>query len=103
MTALIPRRMFTVPRARVVNRIGDSATLEIDGLVCSICANRVRASLRDLDGVADAECSLDSGIATVTLTQSELDSATLTGAVESVAILTPVRRMLAAVARSVRR
>ena len=103
MSVLIPRRLFTVPKARVVEQSETAATLEIDGLVCSICANRVRSSLRALDGVADAACSLNSGTATVTLTDPALDAATLARAVESVAILTPVRRMLAALAQRMRR
>lgn len=102
MAVLIPRRLFTVPKARVIERNDTSATLQIDGLVCSICANRVRSSLRRLDGVAGADCNLNSGRATVTLTDPKLDPAILSGAVESVAILTPVRRWLAALAQRTR-
>ncbi len=102
MSVLIPRRLFTVPAARVVGRTETTATLAVDGLVCSICARRVRDSLRLLDGVAEAECSLDSGMATVRLTDPELAPERLTGAVESAAILTPVRRLLAAAARRMR-
>lgn len=103
MSVFILRRLFTVPSARVVEHSETAATLQIDGLVCSICANRVSASLRALDGVAGAECSLDSGIATVTLTGRPPAPQTLARAVESAAILTPVRRLLAAIARSARR
>ncbi len=72
-------------------------TLHVQGLVCTLCARRVAASLNQLDGVEAASCDLDSGSAAVRLS-SDLDAATLRAAVVRAAVAMPLRRMVARLA-----
>jgi copper chaperone CopZ len=46
---------------------GDSLRLNVDGMVCSICAFGVERRLKRLDTVEDVHVNLDSGLVVVTL------------------------------------
>lgn len=63
------RNLFVLPRARALSpeRDGNGQVLrlEIDGLVCALCAGRVRAALAGLPGVTSARVDLATGTAVV--------------------------------------
>ena len=67
MFRLIPHRAFVGPRAEVtaIDSEGTTATLRIDGLLCSACAATVRGRLERIEGVRSAEVDLESGRALV--------------------------------------
>ena len=83
----------TTPRARILSASDDEVRLAVDGLVCNVCAGRVRAALARQPGVASAECSLESGEAVVRFDgpQRQTD---LVAAVEATVILPGARRWL---------
>jgi len=100
MFRLIPHRAFVEPRAAVTTLSGDdaetSATLRIDGLLCSACASNVQRRLEGVDGVRSADVDLDRGVAQVRYDPACATPAALVEAVESAVILRPLRRLLAA-------
>ena len=46
-----PRRMLRAPDSSVTSLDDNGATLQIEGLFCGVCANRVTNSLNQLDAV----------------------------------------------------
>ena len=99
MAWIKPRRMLRAPDARVTTQDADSATLEIEGLFCGVCANRVTASLNSLAEVESATCDLTSATATVKL-NSEVDAEELRMAVIRAAYALPLRRAAERAARA---
>ena len=98
MFRLIPHRAFVEPRAEVteIDSEGTTATLRIDGLLCSACAATVRGRLERIEGVRSAEVDLESGRALVTYDPACATPESFVAAVDSAVILRPLRRLLAA-------
>ena len=94
-----PRRMLRAPDSSVTAMDSDGAALQIDGLFCGVCANRVTASLSRLDGVESASCDLESATATVQL-NGPVDEAALRQAVLDAAWAKPLRRAAERAARA---
>ncbi len=82
MFRIIPRRLLTEPKAELVGDTGSTATLRIDGLVCSACASNVRGQLESVPGVCDAHVDLDRGEAIVTYDPSSAAADALASTVE---------------------
>ena len=95
-----PRRLLRAPDSRVTALDDQAATLDVEGLFCSICASRVTASLNNLDGVASASCDLESARAEIKLSRP-VDEAALRQAVLDAAIAQPLRRATERAARAV--
>ena len=102
MARIKPSRLLTAPDSRVTARDDHRATLEIKGLFCGICANRVAASLTNLDGVESASCNLETARAEVQLS-SPVDEAALRQAVLDAVIAQPLRLAVERAARAVGR
>ncbi|MXX31506.1 MAG: heavy-metal-associated domain-containing protein [Chloroflexi bacterium] len=100
MAWIKPRRMLRAPDSTVTALDADGAELQIDGLFCAVCANRVTASLSRLDGVKSASCDLESAIATVRLSGA-VDEEALRQAVFDAAYAKPLRRAAERAARAV--
>ncbi len=100
MAWIKPRRMLRAPDSSVTALDEQGATLQIDGLFCGVCANRVSNSLSRLDGVESASCDLESAIATVRLSGT-VDEAELRQAVLDAAYAKPLRRAAERAARAV--
>ncbi len=98
MAWIKPSRLLTAPDSHVTALDDQRATLEIQGLFCGICANRVSDSLANLKGVESASCNLETAQAEVQLSSS-VDEAALRQAVLDAAIAQPLRL---AVERAVR-
>lgn len=98
MPWFIPRRLLRAPDSRVTDIDDQAATLEIAGLFCAVCANRVSNSLRKVDGVSSASCDLKSATATVQLSRPVSDEA-LRQAVLDAATAKPIRRAVERAAR----
>ena len=102
MFRLIPHRALSEPKATVSavrNDGGQStATLQIEGLVCSACAANVERHLRAVDGVQSAKVDLDSGQACVVYGAAQASPDALVHAVHGAVWLRPVRRLIASVA-----
>ena len=98
MFRLIPHRAFVEPRAEVteIDSEGTTATLRIDGLLCSACAATVRGRLERIEGVRSAEVDLESGRALVNYDPSCATPEAFVAAVDSAGSLRPLRRPLAA-------
>ena len=103
MFRLIPHRALSEPRAAISNvrqENGQStATLRIEGLVCSACAANVERHLRGVEGVESAQVDLDSGAACVVYNAAQASPDALVRAVEGAVLLRPLRRLVAALAR----
>lgn len=99
---LIPHRALSEPRAAVSDvRQEDghsTATLHIEGLVCSACAANVERHLRGVEGVQSAKVDLDSGEACVVYNAAKATPDALVQAVEGAVLLRPARRLLARLA-----
>lgn len=99
MFRLIPHRALSEPKAAVagVHREDGraTATLHIDGLVCSACAANVERHLRAVEGVESARIDLDSGEACVVYNAAEASPDALVQAVEGAVLFPKVRRLLA--------
>ena len=95
-----PKRMLRAPDSRVTELNDSAATLQIEGLFCGVCANRVSASLNSLDSVESASCDLESATATVSL-NGQVDEAALRQAVLDAAYAKPLRRAAERAARAV--
>ena len=78
----------------------EGATLQIEGLFCAVCANRVTASLSRVEGVQSASCDLESATATVQLS-GPVDEVELRQAVFDAAYAKPLRRAAERAARAV--
>ena len=100
MFRIIPHRLLTEPRAEVVaivtRKSAASATLRIEGLVCSLCATSVEGRLRKVAGVRTARVDLERGEAAVAFDPVRTRPAQLIIAVERAVVLRPARRLLAA-------
>ena len=99
-----PRKLFSYPRVtlRRLERPDGGATLaelSVDGLVCDVCATRVRRALADLPGATAAEVDLDSGAASVTFAGQAASEEALARAVEGQVLLRPARRWLSRLRR----
>ena len=92
-------RTIALERAPIGAEAPARATIAVRGLLCSICAARVRASLRALPGVQTAACSLATQQATVQFDSARCDPGRLEQAVREAAIALPLRRLIAAAAR----
>ena len=103
MLRIIPHRLWVEPSARVVEvadaGAGARAVLAVEGLLCSACAAHVEQRLAGLAGVRRVEVDLDGATARIEYDPAERTPEDLAGAVERAAILRPVRRALAWVAR----
>ena len=99
MFRIIPKRALSEPRAAIVRLegagAGSTATLRIDGLVCSACAARVRRRLERVEGVREARVDLDWGEACVTFDATRATPATFVQAIGRAALFRPLRRLLA--------
>ncbi len=104
---LIPHRAFIEPKASVLEAKasgdGASATLRVEGLLCSACAAKVRRRLEGVEGVRSAKVDLDRGEACVTYDTDRTTPEALIAAIEGAVILRPARRLLAALGRSLAR
>ena len=100
MAWIKPRRMLRAPDSRITSLDERAATLEIQGLFCGVCANRVTASLNKLEAVESASCDLESATATVWLT-APVEEAMLRQAVFDAAYAKPLRRVAERAARAV--
>ncbi len=102
MFRLIPHRALSEPKATVSgvrNEGGQStATLQIEGLVCSACAANVERHLRAVDGVRSVEVDLESGQACVVYNGEQASPDALVHAVHGAVWLRPVRRLIASLA-----
>jgi copper chaperone CopZ len=100
MFRFIPHRVLSEPKAAVsgVREEGgqSTATLRIEGLVCSACAANVERHLRGVKGVESAAVDLDSGEACVVYNAAEATPHALVQAVEGAVVLRPLRRLVAA-------
>jgi copper chaperone CopZ len=99
MFRIIPHRALIEPKATILaieaEGAGSTATLRIDGLLCSACATNVRDSLERLDGVSGAQVDLVRGEARVEYDQARATPAALIDAIEGAVVLWPLRRLLA--------
>lgn len=100
MAWIKPKRMLRAPDSRVTELNDSGATLQIEGLFCGVCANRVSASLNNIDSVESASCDLESATATVSL-NGPVDEAALRQAVLDAAYAKPLRRAAEGAARAV--
>ena len=100
MAWIKPRRMLRAPDSSVTELSDREATLQIEGLFCAVCANRVTTSLNSLDGVESASCDLESATATVQLS-GPVDESALRQAVLDAAYAKPLRRAAERAARAV--
>ncbi len=96
------RRLFHMPRTRLLGSDGETVQLRIEGLVCDICALRARQGLLSLPGVREAEVDLESGTATVRA-QAPLSAQILEEAVGRTVLFPRLRRLLDRARRAVRR
>jgi len=102
MFRVLPHRLLTEPRAKVVATAIDhgeaTARLRIEGLVCSACAANVGGRLRGLPGVREADVDLDRGEAFVRYERGRATAEALVAAVEGAVVLRPLRRLIARLA-----
>ena len=92
--------MLRAPDSSVTSMDAEGATLQIEGLFCAVCANRVTNSLSQLDAVASASCDLESATATVRLS-GPVGEDELRQAVFDAAYAKPLRRAAERTARAV--
>ncbi len=105
MFRLIPHRALIDPNVSVVETktSGDeaTATLRVEGLLCSACAANVQRRLEGAAGVRTARVDLERGEACVTYEPDRATPEALVAAVEGAVILRPARRLLARLAHFV--
>ena len=98
MFRILPHRAFIEPKASVSSveaSDGEStATLCIDGLLCSACASNVQSHLERVPGVRDARVDLGRGEAVVRYDASRAAPEALVRAVEGAVVLRPLRKLL---------
>ena len=100
MAWIKPRRLLRAPDSSVTSIDAEAATLQVEGLFCGVCANRVANSLSQLDVVQSASCDLQNATATVQLS-APVDEAALRQAVFDAAYAKPLRRAAERAARAV--
>ena len=102
MFRIIPHRAFIEPQASVTSVVtaaeGATASLRIDGLLCSACSTNVRGRLEAVEGVRSAHVDLVRGEGRVTYDPERATPQALVAAIEGAVVLRPVRRLLAALA-----
>jgi copper chaperone CopZ len=102
MFRLIPHRALSEPKAAVASvREEDgrsTATLHIEGFVCSACAANVERHLRAVEGVESARVDLDSGEACVVYNTAEASPDALVQAVEGAVWFPRARRVISKIA-----
>jgi copper chaperone CopZ len=95
---IIPHRALIEPKVSVldVREAGGvaTATLQVDGLLCSACAANVRCRLEKTRGVHSATVDLETALATVAYDPAQASPGDLIAAVDSTVILRPLRRLL---------
>jgi copper chaperone CopZ len=95
---IIPHRALIEPKVSVldVREAGGvaTATLQVDGLLCSACAASVRRRLEKTRGVHSATVDLGTALATVAYEPAQASPGDLIAAVDSTVILRPLRRLL---------
>ena len=89
-----PRRLWTAPEVRTIERGDNSTTFAVDGLVCSLCADRTRDALANVEGVRDVEVDLDRGVAVVEHEGDAPGLAALQGALDGAVVARPLRKLL---------
>ena len=67
------------------------ATLDIEGMTCASCVNRVTKALTRVDGVVDASVNLATETAAVSYDPQAVDAAALTAAVDKAGYVGTVR------------
>ena len=99
MFRIIPHRAFIEPKASDASTGGagadTTATLRIEGLLCSACSASVRRRLERVPGVRSADVSLERGEADVRYDAALTTPTALADAVVGAVILRPFRRLLA--------
>ncbi|WP_235547614.1 MULTISPECIES: heavy metal translocating P-type ATPase [unclassified Nocardioides] len=70
------------------------STLDIEGMTCASCVNRVTKALTKVDGVVDASVNLATESAAVTYDPRAVDAAALTAAVEKAGYAGTLRRQV---------
>ena len=105
MFRILPHRALIEPKATVTaveaRQEESTATVRIDGLLCSACASNVQQALERVEGVRAAHVDLDRGEAVVRYDASRAAPDALVRAVEGAVILRPLRRLLAAAHRRI--
>ena len=99
---LRPRNLWTAPAAKVHSTAQHAgatqeAVVEVQGLLCHLCARRVRRFLQAVPGVEVASCDLQSQQAIMRYDVHRCTPADLEHAVVGAAIAMPLRRLLARV------
>ena len=93
MFRIIAHRGLVEPHAEVTGvRVAGgiaTATLRIDGLLCSACAGNVRDRLERVEGVRSAEVDLAAGDAVVSLDPDVVEPRQLIDAVDQAVVLRP--------------
>lgn len=84
-------RLLTAPRLRIASKGARRSELEIDGLVCGVCASRAEGALRSVPGVRAARVDLEGGRATIEHGDAAPDPAQLAAALDAVVIARPWR------------
>lgn len=101
MFRILPHRALVEPIATVqhidANDDCSTATLYIDGLVCSACAANVRGQIEQVDGVREAHVDLDTGEAHVVYDALRTAPEALVAAVERAVLFPKARRLLAGI------
>ncbi len=98
MARIIPRRALIEPKATVQHIAAgedcSTATLHIDGLVCSVCASNVRGRLEQVAGVREAQVDLATGEARVVYDATVTAPEALVAAVDRAVLFPKVRRLI---------
>ena len=93
-----PRRLWTAPEVRAIERILDgspgSTTFAVDGLVCGLCADRTSNALANVEGVRDVVVDLHRGVAVVRHEGDAPGLAALQGALDRAVVARPLRKLL---------
>ena len=99
MFRVLPHRAFIEPTVSIQRidetRVGSTAILRVDGLLCSLCAANVNSRLAAVEGVQSVNVDLEESVAAVTYDGERVETNQLIAAVEAAIILKPVRRLLA--------
>jgi copper chaperone CopZ len=94
MFRIKPARLLREPGAEVVRDTGSTATLRVDGLVCSICAGNVQQHLERVPGVSRAYVDLEAGVASVSYQHPLRNADALAPAVRRAVWFPRVRRII---------
>jgi copper chaperone CopZ len=98
-----PGKLFEKPKARIVREVETGSWprrvwVEVDGMVCNVCAGRVREGLEGIEGVVRADVDLDLGEAVlITRREHKISEEDLQEAVKGRVILSWARGALSRV------